>query len=517
MHERRADPEHDRVGDDREQLHEREVHRDEPLSGEPCVEVVAARGPERPDVAVLARVRLSDADTGDALLELGVHGGDALASARVRASGSRSEPSCGHDQRRHDRKYRQHERPAHDRECDEHAEEAHHAHQRVDQAGFEQLGESVDVGRHAGHDAAGHLAVVVVEREPLELGEDPDAQRVEEAFGRAARVQRVHPRVEPVGERDGEERSRGDPERGLGVARHASEALTHQEGPGEREQRVEHHEREADGERAPVGHEEPAQAEAVVGGGLGGAVDAGLVVGGRERVDLGEQLGRGRQHRRRAAAPPHARPTALPGHHRSRLDAGPSAVACRTVAVAAVPEIGGERDDVGLAVEVLLGSRDQRAVPRRCRQQLLVGAVVDHASLVDDHDPAREAQRRAPVRDHHGRAVRHDLAQRRVDLLLGGCVHRRRRVVEHEDARVGEHRARDRDALALTAGQREPTLADDGVVSLGERGDERVRAGDTGSGDDLVVGGVWTPVRDVGTHRVGEQERILEHDADPAA
>ena len=34
---------------------------------------------------------------------------------------------------------------------------------------------------------------------------------------------------------------------------------------------------------------------------------------------------------------------------------------------------------------------------------------------------------------------------------------------------------------------------------------------------DVVVGGVGSAVGDVVAHRVGEQERVLEHDADLAA
>ena len=70
--------------------------------------------------------------------------------------------------------------------------------------------------------------------------------------------------------------------------------------------------------------------------------------------------------------------------------------------------------------------------------------------------------------DEHRGAVGHDLAQRGVDLLLGARVDRRRGVVEHEDARVGEHRTGEGDALALTAGEREPAFADHGVVAVGQ-------------------------------------------------
>ena len=60
---------------------------------------------------------------------------------------------------------------------------------------------------------------------------------------------------------------------------------------------------------------------------------------------------------------------------------------------------------------------------------------------------------------------RHDLAQRALDLLLGRGVDRRGRVVEDEDPRVGEQRARDRDPLALAAAERQPALADDACRS----------------------------------------------------
>ncbi len=41
-----------------------------------------------------------------------------------------------------------------------------------------------------------------------------------------------------------------------------------------------------------------------------------------------------------------------------------------------------------------------------------------------------------------------------------GRVDRRRRVVEDQDARVEQQRARDRDALALAARERQAALAD---------------------------------------------------------
>ena len=72
----------------------------------------------------------------------------------------------------------------------------------------------------------------------------------------------------------------------------------------------------------------------------------------------------------------------------------------------------------------------------------------------------------------------------------------------------------ERDALALPTRQREATLADHGVVAVRQFDDELVRFGRSGRGLDLDVGDVGPSVGDVGPHRVGEQEALLEHDAD---
>ena len=56
--------------------------------------------------------------------------------------------------------------------------------------------------------------------------------------------------------------------------------------------------------------------------------------------------------------------------------------------------------------------------------------------------------------------------ERDADPRLGGGVDGCGRVVEDQDPRIGEQRAGDREALALAAREREPALADDGVLAL---------------------------------------------------
>ena len=84
-----------------------------------------------------------------------------------------------------------------------------------------------------------------------------------------------------------------------------------------------------------------------------------------------------------------------------------------------------------------------------------------------------------------------------ADLALGRRVDRRRRVVEDQDARVRDDRARDRDALALAARERQAALADARVVAGGKPLDEVVGLGAPSRLADLLLGGVGARVGDV--------------------
>ena len=71
---------------------------------------------------------------------------------------------------------------------------------------------------------------------------------------------------------------------------------------------------------------------------------------------------------------------------------------------------------------------------------------------------------------HHGLVAVDDPA-----LRFG--VERRRRLVEHQDRRVRQKRARDRDPLPLAGRQRRAALADDRLEPLRQPFDEGVERG----------------------------------------
>ena len=106
--------------------------------------------------------------------------------------------------------------------------------------------------------------------------------------------------------------------------------------------------------------------------------------------------------------------------------------------------------------------------------------------------------------------------ERLLDQDLAGAVDVRGRLVEDQDPRVGEQRARDRDQLPLAGREARAALADDVVEPALEPGRDPVDADRVRGGGDLLVGRLGAPEADVVRDRAAEQERVLEDDPELA-
>ncbi len=144
-------------------------------------------------------------------------------------------------------------------------------------------------------------------------------------------------------------------------------------------------------------------------------------------------------------------------------------------------------------------------------------AGVHQPPAVQHGDAVGELEGGLPVRDQQRRAPGHDRAQRVVDLVLDAGVDGRGGVVQDQQSGVGEDGAGQRDALPLAAGEREALFADDRVVPLGERGDERVGLRGARGCPYLLLARLRVPVGEVGADGVGEEEAVLRHQADRGA
>ena len=110
------------------------------------------------------------------------------------------------------------------------------------------------------------------------------------------------------------------------------------------------------------------------------------------------------------------------------------------------------------------------------RDQVVVRAALGDAALVEHENLVRVTDRRDAVRDDEARARLADAPQLLKDRLFGRGIDGRKRVVEHENARIDRERARDRDALLLAARERDAALADDRVEAVAEALDVRREA-----------------------------------------
>ena len=99
------------------------------------------------------------------------------------------------------------------------------------------------------------------------------------------------------------------------------------------------------------------------------------------------------------------------------------------------------------------------------REQLVVGALLDDRAVLHHQDQVGVADRGEPVGDDERRAVGAQRGHRVLEQQLGAGVDRGGRLVEDQQRRVGQERARDRDQLALPRRQVGALLVDDACRS----------------------------------------------------
>ena len=103
-----------------------------------------------------------------------------------------------------------------------------------------------------------------------------------------------------------------------------------------------------------------------------------------------------------------------------------------------------------------------------------MGPALDDASCVEHEYLVRVVDRREPVGDGDRRAAAREIVERLLDGPLGLVVERRGCLVEDQHRWVAQHRARDRHALLLAAGEAVAALADLRVITVGQARDQLV-------------------------------------------
>ena len=141
-------------------------------------------------------------------------------------------------------------------------------------------------------------------------------------------------------------------------------------------------------------------------------------------------------------------------------------------------------------------------------------ALLDDAALVHHQDAVAGQHGREPVRDHERGAMAHQLFQRGLHQRLAFGIERRGRFVQQQQRRIAQDRARDRDALALAAGQRHAALAERRVEAARQAADEFGGMRKLGGALDLGIGGIGPAEADVVARAGREHHRVLRHQRD---
>ncbi len=184
-----------------------------------------------------------------------------------------------------------------------------------------------------------------------------------------------------------------------------------------------------------------------------------------------------RRTRRARSSPPSGRPTRPP--RRTAAGAGQPSRTRRAGPPDRAQTPAGPRRTRGQTIRVAVSARRRRACAKAppARDQLGVRAALGDASAVEHDDLVERLEAFDGVRDHEDAAgIAAVRPERRQQLARPARVEMRRRLVEDQEARVGEERPRERDPPALAAGDLGAVLADLRVQAGGEAGDPRLPA-----------------------------------------
>ncbi|NJM32738.1 MAG: hypothetical protein HC848_07675, partial [Limnobacter sp.] len=156
---------------------------------------------------------------------------------------------------------------------------------------------------------------------------------------------------------------------------------------------------------------------------------------------------------------------------------------------------------------------DEGQVAAAPGEKLVVGSVLGHTALVQNHDPVGIGDGREPVGDgDDGAAPAHGL-EAFLNLDLGLAVERTRRFVEKQDRRVLQKRARDPHPLFLATREFQATLAHLGLVTIGQAFNKAMDVCGVCSRFNFGLTGARAPIANVIRNGVVKQHGILGHDA----
>ena len=133
-------------------------------------------------------------------------------------------------------------------------------------------------------------------------------------------------------------------------------------------------------------------------------------------------------------------------------------------------------------------------------------------AVVEHDDTVRIADGGKPVCDDERGASVHQVQHRFLNVHFCACIYTGCRLVENQNFRVGEDGARNGKKLTLPVADVATGFGKLRIISLRHPLDKGVGVGGYGSPPYFLVGGIQSPIADIGAYGVSKEHRVLKDD-----
>src|SRR5207248_112762 len=150
-------------------------------------------------------------------------------------------------------------------------------------------------------------------------------------------------------------------------------------------------------------------------------------------------------------------------------------------------------------------------------QQLVMLPDIGKLTAIEYQNRFGVGEHRETMGDDYDRATGCDTPQVVPDDYFAFRVERAGRLIEDQNARVGEERSRNRQSLLLTAGQILGVFFKDRIIAARQSFDELISTGHACRLSYLLEAGVRFDAANIIPHGAAKQEIILQYDSDTRA
>ena len=140
-------------------------------------------------------------------------------------------------------------------------------------------------------------------------------------------------------------------------------------------------------------------------------------------------------------------------------------------------------------------------------------APLNDLALLQNHNGLCVADSGQAVGDDEYGTALHEAVHALFDQFFGTRINGGSSFIQNQHRRICHRRPGNGQQLALALAEVAAVIGDPGVIALRQVADKGIRVGQTGSGADLLIGGIQLSVPDVVRNGSGKQVGVLKDNA----